>query len=307
MTDSIFRLNGTDDYVDFLGRLKGNMVSLIPIPGNAGDALIAIGQQHLLRSCTRCLSSDITHADYLVSPGGNPSHWFLAHKERWDYHLELNHSAKLILGPCTFSHGSSQLLHYILKRQDRIAGVFARDPASYTVLKSVGLDQKVTIGLGHDPAVHLRENAMIKELRAAGTSDYVLQAIRTDRREALPPATGLMLTMERIPIRPLQVLFQRMRFARFQDNLRASVRRNISADLRIVSDDVSLHHNHLLFLDLVRGAAEVHTNRLHVMIAACLLGKKTFGYATSYGKLEAVYDHSVRQWADVTFSSAILR
>ena len=43
------------------------------------------------------------------------------------------------------------------------------------------------------------------------------------------------------------------------------------------------------FLEIVRCAAEVHTDRLHCMLLAAMLGKPTFAYPTAYGKLEAVY------------------
>jgi hypothetical protein len=37
------------------------------------------------------------------------------------------------------------------------------------------------------------------------------------------------------------------------------------------------------------------------MILAGLLGKKVFAYGTAYRKLETVYDHSMQNWADVSF------
>jgi exopolysaccharide biosynthesis predicted pyruvyltransferase EpsI len=55
------------------------------------------------------------------------------------------------------------------------------------------------------------------------------------------------------------------------------------------------------FVESVRRASEVHTDRLHCMIMALLLGKQTFAYATAYSKLEGVYEHSIKSWADVTF------
>jgi exopolysaccharide biosynthesis predicted pyruvyltransferase EpsI len=54
-------------------------------------------------------------------------------------------------------------------------------------------------------------------------------------------------------------------------------------------------------MEIVRSAAEVHTDRLHCMLLAAMLGKPTFAYPTAYTKLEAVYAHSVRQWAHVQF------
>jgi exopolysaccharide biosynthesis predicted pyruvyltransferase EpsI len=54
-------------------------------------------------------------------------------------------------------------------------------------------------------------------------------------------------------------------------------------------------------MEIVRSAAEVHTDRLHCMLLAAMLGKPTFAYPTAYGKLEAVYAHSVKHWAHVEF------
>jgi exopolysaccharide biosynthesis predicted pyruvyltransferase EpsI len=57
------------------------------------------------------------------------------------------------------------------------------------------------------------------------------------------------------------------------------------------------------FVEVIRSAAEVHTDRLHCMLLAAMLGKRVFAYSTAYGKLEAVYEHSVKEWAHVEFVS----
>jgi exopolysaccharide biosynthesis predicted pyruvyltransferase EpsI len=49
-----------------------------------------------------------------------------------------------------------------------------------------------------------------------------------------------------------------------------------------------------VFVETVRDAAEVHTDRLHVMLLAVMLGKPVIAYQTLYGKLEAVYEHSLK-------------
>ncbi len=36
-------------------------------------------------------------------------------------------------------------------------------------------------------------------------------------------------------------------------------------------------------------------------VLAALLGQPTFAYPTAYGKLEAIYAHSVKDWAHVEF------
>ncbi len=55
------------------------------------------------------------------------------------------------------------------------------------------------------------------------------------------------------------------------------------------------------FLEMIRSAAEVHTDRLHCMLLAVMLGKPTFAYSTAYGKLEAVCEHSLKDRAHVQF------
>jgi exopolysaccharide biosynthesis predicted pyruvyltransferase EpsI len=55
------------------------------------------------------------------------------------------------------------------------------------------------------------------------------------------------------------------------------------------------------FLETVRSAEEVHTDRLHVMLLAAMLGKRTFAYPTTFRKLEAVYEHSMQDWTHVEF------
>ena len=54
------------------------------------------------------------------------------------------------------------------------------------------------------------------------------------------------------------------------------------------------------FVETIRCASEVHTDRLHCMLLAVMLGKPTYAYPTSYGKLETIYKHSLKSLASVT-------
>lgn len=54
------------------------------------------------------------------------------------------------------------------------------------------------------------------------------------------------------------------------------------------------------FFEILRGAKEVHTDRLHCMLAA-MLEKPVFAYPTTFKKLESVYEHSLKDWAQVEF------
>jgi hypothetical protein len=55
------------------------------------------------------------------------------------------------------------------------------------------------------------------------------------------------------------------------------------------------------FIDAIGAVKTVHTDRLHVAIAACMLGKKIYFYAGNYFKNRAVYLSSMKDRFDVTF------
>jgi len=55
------------------------------------------------------------------------------------------------------------------------------------------------------------------------------------------------------------------------------------------------------FINAIGAVGVVHTDRLHVAIAACMLGKKIYFYAGNYFKNRAVYLSSMKDRFDVTF------
>lgn len=72
------------------------------------------------------------------------------------------------------------------------------------------------------------------------------------------------------------------------------------------NDDLSTRGNHLSdsapFFDAIARYAIVHTDRLHVAIAACLLGRELHLYPGSYFKNKAVYRSSIEaRFANVHF------
>ena len=78
------------------------------------------------------------------------------------------------------------------------------------------------------------------------------------------------------------------------------VRRVAGSTLPIMDKDVS-QMSFQSFVEYIGRAAQVHTDRLHCMIMAVLLGKEVFAYPTAYPKLESVYEHSIKPWAKVNF------
>ena len=56
-----------------------------------------------------------------------------------------------------------------------------------------------------------------------------------------------------------------------------------------------------LFVETVRRAAIVYTDRLHTMILGALLQKPVRAYSANFQKLESVWARSGGDWADVKF------
>lgn len=77
---------------------------------------------------------------------------------------------------------------------------------------------------------------------------------------------------------------------------------NIPADNRDLSLEGKYRDRYTGFFDAISPFETVHTDRLHVAIAACLLGKKLHLYAGSYFKNQAVYLSSIKDvFPNVTF------
>jgi exopolysaccharide biosynthesis predicted pyruvyltransferase EpsI len=204
-----------------------------------------------------------------------------------------------VVGPTTVRLGVTTWDKDVRQSKAHIRAIFARDPESYTTLKTCGLNGNIITGLSHDPALYLRGCELIRTHREAATNDFVLAAFRDDheaatngyKRWAKLTNWAPACLSRRISSHWKRVL-QKKRIAQVARCTRQT------KPLRVCDASICSFQ---LFMEIVRSAAEVHTDRLHCMLLAAMLGKPTFAYPTAYGKLEAVYAHSVKHWAHVEF------
>lgn len=289
--------DGSDAYFRFLTGQKGRCFYVYPYVGNSGDSLIRMGTLRLLADLGIRATLDPTKADVLLWPGGNPTMWG-ANVQGWRDVLEKYTQAQFVVGPATIQYSTYDWRSVILHSADHVKAIFARDPASYRHLASASLPGSITTGLAHDPALYLRGSDWLQRHQAAATQDYILIVFRADHegRAGLPcpgrllrgwlPSLGRCLERR---------LYYRSRRMKVQNALK---RMTPGYPVRI-ADIAAFDFDS--FVDAVLRAKEVHTDRLHTMLLAALLSKRVFAYPTSYGKLEAVYEHSVRDWAHVEF------
>jgi exopolysaccharide biosynthesis predicted pyruvyltransferase EpsI len=287
-----------DAYLRFLLDNRGCVFHLKPWNGNSGDLLIWRGTEHLLRRLRIRVTLDPRMAQIILIPGGNQTMW-QGNIDIWNEVRRKYPDKGFVVGPGTIRMGDTPWVQDIGRPGARVLALFSRDPESYACLRAARLDPSIVTGLSHDPALYLRDSPWIRRHRAVATEEYVLAAFRFDKE-------GLTRRMQRtkrwLKLLP-PCLFCRIerRLMRWSLNRKLSlVAKVVPSERRVKICDASVCQFEY-YVELIRSAAEVHTDRLHCMLLAAMLGKKVFAYPTAYGKLESVYAHSLRTWADVVF------
>jgi exopolysaccharide biosynthesis predicted pyruvyltransferase EpsI len=291
-----------DPYLAFLRDRADRVFYRSPYPGNAGDSLIQFATPHVLDGLRVRLTVDPRDADVILIPGGNPTMWRSIGPERWRTLSTRYPRAELVIGPAGFRNGYSDWVRSVVDARSTISALFARDPESFDVLRAAPFRPGLTCGLSHDPVLYLRNSAWIAAHRRAAAEEYDLCAFRNDHETNLAFPTEWHTLRRLIPSqRLLKVIIRNRAAAMRSRKIRLAVRDSKrEAAVAVVVDDVS-GQRFEIFVETVRAARVVHTDRLHVMLLAALLGKRVFAYPTSHAKLEGVYRHSLAAWADVTF------
>jgi exopolysaccharide biosynthesis predicted pyruvyltransferase EpsI len=295
---SVPLLTQDDPYVRFLVEHRRRKFYMKAYNGNSGDALIWLGSEQLLKDLQITRTMNPQAADIILIPGGNQTMW-TTNVELWKEIWSRWPDKDFVVGPTTIRLGLTTWDTEVRQSKARIRAIFARDPESYAILEACGFRKDITIGLSHDPAFYLRSSELIRQHRAAATEDFILAAFRDDHEAALNGWQRWAPLADWAPA----CVSRRLRSHWKRANLKKRIAQvthctRATKPLRIC--DVSLC-SFQFFLETVRTAAEVHTDRLHCMLLAALLGKPTFAYPTAYGKLEAVYAHSMKDWAQVEF------
>ncbi len=280
-----------DPFLSCLQSCKGKEIYVCPYRGNAGDSLIIAGVIHILRSRGLSMTADPRQAEVILWPGGNFAMYRTCVETLLDI-LQQSPSAEVIIGPATFRGNSTNWRNLLSNSSERIRWVFARDPVSFENLKDEVVSGGIEIGLSHDPAIHLCQSDWLRRIRLAATDEYVLVSMRDDAK--FPGALGRALWWIKClcPRRYENIMSRLMGEYGAKRNSKR-VARSLLGSPRIHIEDVS-KNNFEYFVDRIRRASVVHTNRLHGMILAVLLGKPVVAYPTTFRKLEDVFEHSLR-------------
>jgi exopolysaccharide biosynthesis predicted pyruvyltransferase EpsI len=287
-----------DPYIRFLLSRKDRVFYLKPYNGNSGDVLIWLGTERLLQNLKIARTLNPRTADVVLIPGGNQTMWH-ANVAIWKEVWSKWPDKEFVVGPTTVQLGATTWQKDLAQSTAKITGFFARDPQSYATLRECRLSDRIETGLSHDPALYLWDSDLIRAHREAATKEYVLAAFRLDH-EATMNLSGRMLRRENLLPPFISRRIRKRWIANHQQKRLALAARHASRTEPLKVCDAS-QCSFEYFIDLVRSASEVHTDRLHCLMLAVMLGKPTFAYPTAYRKIEAVYAHSLKGRAHVEF------
>jgi exopolysaccharide biosynthesis predicted pyruvyltransferase EpsI len=291
-----------DPYLTFLRARVNKVFYRLPYSGNAGDSLIQLATERILKDLGIRTTVDPRSADVLLVPGGNPTMWPSIGTQRWQALWSRYPLAEFVVGPAGFRNGYSDWPRIVNECGPNVSGLFARDPDSYRCLQAANLRPGIALNLSSDPVLYLRGSDWLHAHRQAATEEYDLAAFRDDHEAYRSRSKVLSSLIASLPSR-VQRSVSGMRAGSLRARkIKLATGTNRGAGEPIVQSDVSRERLEVC-VETVRAARFVHTDRLHVMLLAAMLGKKVFAYPTSHDKLEGVYRHSLAGWADVTLVS----
>jgi len=289
-----------NQYVRFLISRRQKAFHIKPYVGNSGDCLIRMGTIKLLADLGIKTTVNPKKADVILWPGGNPTMW-QANIEGWKEVWSMFPDKEFVVGPATFQFGMFDWPGAVCQSNAHITGLFARDPDSFSNLQKSQLPKDIEIGLSHDPALYLHGSTWLSEHKEAATEEYILAAFRSDHERFNLQKPYMKCLRAFLPGRVIGRLERRSK-ANYLARKINMVRERATQQIPLRVGDVS-GYDFESFVETIRRSKEVHTDRLHCLLLAVMLGKPSFAYPTSYGKLEAVYEYSLKPWADVTFMS----
>ena len=253
--------------------------SFIPNAGNLGDMLIADSTLQFFddNSVQFSMYKPDTNPHNVVYGGGGI--WTAAYKDYWTRYLPVFSQAEhVVILPSSFNN-CPELIDIL----DERFIIFCREETSYNYLKSANTRAKII--LDHDMA-----------LRCPATRQN-----RSYRKNA--QHVGIENKLKDVSV-PKIAYFMRAdceSSGKYKTDLDVS---ELTWGLETSSKDW-ISFCATLMLYVVNQAEIVITDRLHVAIAGLLLGKEVYMLDNTYGKLSAVYNHSMKQFKNIHFCTEL--
>lgn len=276
-----------EDYL--VHTLKGKKFVFLPDPGNAGDSFIA----HTTFQLFDRLGLDyeigdefITYPDRIAVWGGGGNLVPLYVNLNNFLRANAGHCERLIILPHTI-YGYEDTLAQLGPNCD----IFCRDQMSFAFVRQHA--PNANRWLSHDIAFSVNFDQTVKEARQFPIP--LLSDREFARRNVKRRLYGALYDMRSCFTSKVLNCFR-------GDTERTEAEipsRNIDVSAVFATgnmtrrDSLETTYRMMRFVD---GFQRVNTNRLHIAILSALLGKSVNFYANSYGKNQAVYEHSMAKW-----------
>ena len=256
---------------DFLAKYQGEKIKYIPNQGNAGDSLIGFATLQVFDELELdyeiCKPTEVFENQIILYGGGGS----LIRKYESSKKFLLNNHKKndIIVLPHSF-HDCDDLLANLSER----VVLIAREKISYDYIKSKSTYTSKCL-LSHDMAFYTKNISKYKNISCVGECNAFRfdDELSADNRHVKLPENN----------KDISVDFQRPMFMRnwgVPDDRNTQVKKNLS----IATDNIFSYLSKFQI---------VNTNRLHIGIAAALLGKTVNLYRGSYHKIIGIYEFSI--------------
>jgi exopolysaccharide biosynthesis predicted pyruvyltransferase EpsI len=277
IVDRFERENG--ELAAMLRDLHGQRVAYFPNPGNAGDSLIAAATYQLLDHYG--VQYDVVHTPQdasalrgqvvVLGGGGNL--------------VPLYHGMATIADRLIPGGNSVILLPHSVRGNEELLGrlpeawtLFCREIQSWRHVQRHA--SACNVRLGHDLGLYLD----IDRLRASVDRAAVDERFRSMLTE------GTKLTAEALTDKAMSC----MRHGAERTSVPAGPNYDVSVVFATGVAPGSAELGAWMMLEFARRAAQITTNRLHIGIAAALVGTPVVLHDNSYGKVSGVYLNSMR-------------
>ncbi|MFW5701162.1 MAG: polysaccharide pyruvyl transferase family protein [Cyclobacteriaceae bacterium] len=304
------------DLKKFLKEVSVNeKLYLYPNPGNAGDALIALGTKHLFEALklnyTQVKDKDNFDPEnkiIIYSGGGNLVNYYTNSRE---FLLENHEKMKrLIILPHTINSNED-----LLSAFGNNIDIITRERISYEYVKN--RCKKANVYLAEDMAFYMDINRVLS-YRPISFADILIRKIiyKSTRNPKIKtiPSPRIFLQAKRNEI--ITNFLTRGQKPRVLNCFRVDTEKT---DFHVPRDNIDLSEVYKFgtdyqelvdyqakkFLGYLQKFDEIRTNRLHVAIGGALLGKKVYLQANSYFKNRAIYEFSLKdKFPNVTWQES---
>lgn len=293
-------------FLQFMRHIAHKKTYLETYPyGNNGDVLVMMGTRDLLKKAgCKVVDTCELAEQILMSGGGRFQDVFPRRVFDWiAYYRREYPSLPLIMAPQVFRVGNINFREICeISRAPFI--LFARDHISAKSLREANLPAHCRVHLSHDPAFELRDSEFITNLKQKSSEKHVLIAMRKDepmRKDELVTAKLLARAkgtwLPKKIRRPLSWIRDRIVAHLSRDIIKTILEQEkVTKQLPRIYRDVSVSVGYEEFVAVIRDAALIITNRLHVAVFGHLLGKRVvIVCAPEYvgQKLKGVYEFSM--------------